>query len=102
VAFKATKHANFCDKVPIHSSILDPWFGVSDDDHYMCRLQRISVSDRWNTHNLFYRLPARSEIKDDPKAYISALQSDVLPKSVSVQATCLIWHDWVTEFLKGT
>ncbi|KAK5043624.1 hypothetical protein LTR84_011338 [Exophiala bonariae] len=106
-AFKTTKHANLGAKVHIHSSLsVDPWFGISDGNHSVCAVFTESPSAQGGTHLVSFgisdKLIAQHHIKDNPKAYILALQNDVVPKSVRIEPTHITWHDWTRdEFAKG-
>ncbi|KAH8722361.1 hypothetical protein GQ44DRAFT_711950 [Phaeosphaeriaceae sp. PMI808] len=106
-SFTTTKHANFAGKVHIHSAKhVAPWFGISDSDHSICAALTDVNSAQGGTHLVSFavgdKLVAKHHIKEDPKAYIRAVQDDILPDSIPIEPTHLTWHDWTRdEFSRG-
>lgn len=106
--FLKTRHAQLGGKLHILSSTpVAPWFGVNDEDHSVCAAFTESPSSGGGTHLVSFavgdKLIAQQHVRHDPKAYLDALQRDVVPDSVEIRPVQLTWHDWVRdEFAQGT
>lgn len=108
-AFTTTKHINFCGKVHLQTSNpVHPWFGVSDADHDVCAALTDAPSSTDGAHLVAFNHsrtttdPDRPRVADDPEGYLHRFKSDVVPRSVDMNVSRLVWHDWTAdEFSKG-